>query len=412
METQVAVSPDELLATLFGAGGGHPDPYPLYRALRETAPVHRSGHDGVWYVSRHADCLKLFLDSGSGRKPAGVPSSRPFFVSHDEARRFTRRQSRTMLWSNPPDHGRLRRLVNRAFSAPSVEDLRPRITAWVDGCLDAMVEAGDVDVVATLGRLPIRVIGELLGVPEADLPGLRGLFREPLRGGTDEHGGDVAEAEAADAAIDAYFADLVAQRRAAPRGDLLSALVAARDGEDRLSEPELLTTAALIFGAGFVTTTNLIGNGLLALLRHPAEMARLWADPGLAPSAVEELLRWDSPVQLNGRYLFNPVELPGQVIDAGESVLTMTAGANRDPGRFADPERFDIARTDNHPLSFGWGIHHCLGAQLARLEGQIVFRRLAERTASIHLLDDEPSWEQGVFLRGLTYLPVRLRARS
>ncbi|MGH8989973.1 MAG: cytochrome P450 [Acidimicrobiia bacterium] len=413
MGTQVVVRADEALAELFGGGGGHPDPYPLYRALREQAPVHRSEHDGVWYLSRHADCMKVLLGAGSGRKPAGVHSARPFFIGRAQAQRITRRARQTMLWSNPPDHGRLRRLVSRVFTAPRVEDLRPRITHLVDGCLDTMIGARDTDVMDTLAlRLPIQVIGDLVGVPEADRDRLRKLFYDTFSGETDEaHWQAVDRAAQAEAAIDAYFSDLVAERRAAPRSDLLSALIAARDGEDRLSEAELLTTASLIFGAGFVTTTNLIGNGLLALLRHPGEMARLWSDPGLAPSAVEEILRFDSPVRLVGRYLFEPIDLGHRVIDAGEFVLVLTAAANRDPGRFADPETFDVGRADNQPLSFGWGIHHCLGAQLARLEGQAVFRRLAERTASIQLLDEHPPWGQGVFLRGLQSLPVRLRAR-
>jgi len=258
-------------------------------------------------------------------------------------------------------------------------------------------------------RLPIQVIGDLVGVPEADRANLRGLFRDATGAEADLPGPAMDRADRARAAIDSYFAGLVAERRRAPGRDLLAALVAARDGEDRLSEAELLTTASLIFGAGFVTTTNLIGNGLLALLRHPAEMARLWADPGLAPTAVEEILRFDSPVQLVGRYLFEPIDLGDQVIDAGEFVVALTAAANRDPDRFAAAETFDVGRADNQPLSFGWGIHHCLGAQLARLEGQIVFSRLAERTSAIELLDQHPSWEPGVFLRGLRSLPVRIR---
>jgi cytochrome P450 len=399
---EAAVTPDEILGQLFAGDGRHGDPYPLYRRLREAAPVHRSGRDGVWYVSRHADCLKVLRDAGCGRKPAGLRSARPFFVTALQAHRFTRRQRQTMLWSNPPDHSRLRGVVSRAFSAPRIEQLRSRILSLVDQCLDGLVGAGDVDVMDGIAfRLPVSVMGEIVGVPPADHDGLRRLFFDSVNGRTDE----------ADTAIEAYFSELVAERRRTPRDDLLTALVTARDDDDQLSEDELLSTVALIFGAGFVTTTNLIGNGLLALLRHPAAAARLWEDPGLAPTAVEEMLRYDSPVQLNGRYVFEPIEVGGRVIAPGEFILTITGGANRDPGRFADPERFDTGRADNHPLSFGWGIHHCLGAQLARLEGQIVFRRLAERTASIELLDDDPPREPGFFLRGLSSLPVRLRPR-
>jgi cytochrome P450 len=399
---QAGATPDEILGQLFAGAGGHSDPYPLYRRLREAAPVHRSGRDGVWYVSRHADCLEVLLDTDCGRKPAGARSPRPFFVSALEAHRFTRPLRRTMLWSNPPDHSRLRGPVSRVFTAPRVEQLRSRIGVLVDECLDTLAGAGPVDVMDRLAfRLPVSVMGEIVGVPPADHDGLRRLFFDSATGRTDE----------ADTAIETYFAELAARRRRSPQDDLLSALVTARDDDDRLSEGELLSTVALVFGAGFVTTTNLIGNGLLALLRHPAEAARLWENPALAPTAVEEMLRYDSPIQLNGRYVFEPIKVGGRVIEPGEFVLTMIGGANRDPERFEDPERFDVGRADNHPVSFGWGIHHCLGARLARLEAQVVFRRMAERLASVDLLDDDPPREPGVFLRGLSSLSVQLRPR-
>ena len=408
---------DQLLARLFH-GKDHaavalPDPYPLYRALREVAPVHHSPRDGVWYVSGHADSQKVLLDPGCGRKPAGVRSPRPFFVNPPVAHVFTRRQRKTMLWTNPPDHARLRGLASRAFTVPRVDRLEARITDLVDECLDAMIDAGDADVMADLAlRFPVRVVGDLVGVPPEDHERLRPFY---LSVGVNAavHADDeaVARAEQADDAIQAYFVDLAAERRRRPADDLLSDLITVRDGEDRLSEEELLSTVALLFGAGFITTSNLVGNGLLALLRHPAELARLRDDPDLIPTAVEEILRYDSPIQLNGRYVFEPIEVGGRRIPAGEFVLTMTGAANRDPARFADPERFDVGRTDNHPLSFGWGIHHCLGARLARLEGRIVFRRMTERLRSIELLHDEPPRAPGYFLRGLRSLPVRLRAR-
>jgi cytochrome P450 len=411
-----AAAADELLGRLFGNstdGSSHAAPYPLYAALRDVAPVHHSSRDGVWYVSRHADCLAVLLDPAGGRKPVGAHGRRPFFVSPPLAHVFTRRARQTMLWSNPPDHGRLRRLASGAFTASRIDRLQARITALVDECLDAMLDAGEADAMEDFAfRFPIRVVGELVGVPAADHEGLRAHFGSSvISGRPDVEGRAVARAEQDDAAIEAYFIDLVAHRRRRPGDDLLSDLVRARDGDDRLTEDELLSTVSLLFGAGFITTSNLIGNGLLALLRHPAEMARLWADPALAAPAVEEILRYDSPVQFNGRYLFDPIDVSGTVIPAGEFVLTLTGGANRDPARFSDPERFDVGRADNHPLSFGWGIHHCLGARLARLEGQIALRRLAERLRSIELLDHDPPRAPGFFLRGLRSLPVRLQPR-
>ncbi len=403
---------DGLLERLLTSDEGHADPYPLYRAVREASPVHRSDLDGVWYLSRYTDCQKVLIHPGAGRQTNGSGRT-PFFISKVVARRFSQRQRRTMLTANPPEHTRLRSLANRAFTARRVENLRERITDLVDQHVDRMIDAGEVDVMSALAfSLPVTVIGELVGVPEADREWFRSLLDDVLAAGrVDADWEDVNKGEQADLAMETYFSDLVADRRAQPEDDLLTAMVAVRDGADRLSEQELLNTAALIFGAGFVTTTNLIGNGLMALLKHPEEMVRLWDDPGLATSTVDEILRYDSPVQINGRYLFEPLEIDGTTLPAGESVITLTGGANRDPGHYPDPERFDAGRDDNHPLSFGWGIHHCLGAPLARLEGQIVFTRLAERLAAVELLDDDPPRQRGFFLRGLAELPVRVKAR-
>ena len=403
---------DELLERLLVSEDGHHDPYPLYRAVREAAPVHRSELDGVWYLSGYAGCQRVLIHPGAGRAPSG-DGRRPFFISKVASRRFNQRQRRTMLTANPPEHTRLRGLANRAFTARRVENLRARITELVDAHLDAVMEAAEVDVMSALAfRLPVAVIGELVGVPESERDWFRSALNDVLAAGqADADWVAIDKGEQADLAMETFFADLAADRRAEPQDDLLSALVEARDGSDRMSEMELINTASLLFGAGFVTTTNLIGNGLLALLRNPEEMARLWDDPGLATTTVDEILRYDSPVQINGRFLFEPIEVDGTTIGAGESVITLTGGANRDPARFPDPERFDAGREDNHPLSFGWGIHHCLGAPLARLEGQIVFTRMAERLAAVELLDDDPPRQAGFFLRGLSELPVRVKAR-
>jgi len=209
---------------------------------------------------------------------------------------------------------------------------------------------------------------------------------------------------------DAYFRELVTHKRKDPADDLLSALIELRDAGGPLSEEEMVATARLLFGAGFVTTTNLIGNGMLTFFRHPGEMERLWRDPGLAGSAVDEVLRYESPVQANGRAVFETMEVGGQVLNAGDSVIPLIGGANRDPARFTDPERFDIGRREEMPLSFGWGIHHCLGAPLARLEGQVVFTRFVERFSAMELAGPEPPWNMA-FLRGLDTLPVRVTPR-
>jgi hypothetical protein len=211
--------------------------------------------------------------------------------------------------------------------------------------------------------------------------------------------------------MEAYFVDLVARRRAEPADDLLSGLIAAYDSGGRLSEEELVAMAILLFLAGFATTSHLIGNGLLALLRHPAEFDRLWDDPSLVPSAVEEMLRWDPSLQATVRTAFEPMELGGQIIEAGDTVVVLFGAANRDPARFPDPERFDVGRADNDHLSFAGGIHYCLGASLARVEGQIAFSRLIARFRRIELADEHPPWTASSKIRGLDALPVRLRPR-
>jgi cytochrome P450 len=206
----------------------------------------------------------------------------------------------------------------------------------------------------------------------------------------------------------AYFHELLAERRARPQDDLMSALVSARESDDRLTDAEVVSTIILLFAAGFETTRNLIGNGLLALLRHPDEMARWRSDPGLDRTAVDELLRWDSPVQLNTRTALEPAEVAGVPMEVGAAVVILPGAANRDPARFAEPDRFDLGRVDNVPLSFGWGVHHCLGAALARMEGAVAFRGLLDRFGSIEPADDEPAWRNSLTLRGLDELRVRV----
>lgn len=237
---------DELLGQLLMSGEGHADPYPLYRAVREAAPVHRSDLDGIWYLSGYSDCQKVLVHPGAGRQPAGAQVQRAFFISEVATRRFNQRQRRTMLTANPPEHTRLRGLANRAFTARRVEDLRTRIGELVDAHLDDMIDAGEADVMSALAlRLPVAVIGDLVGVPEADREWFRGLLNDILAATAADAGWEeIDRGELADMAMETYFSDLVAERRQQPREDLLSALVMARDGADRLSEMELLNTAS------------------------------------------------------------------------------------------------------------------------------------------------------------------------
>jgi cytochrome P450 len=322
-----------------------------------------------------------------------------------------------MLGMNPPDHTRLRRLVAKAFTPKTVENLRPDIVRLTDALLDD-VEAADeeVDVIATLALpLPIAVISEMLGVPEADRTDLQPLVRTAVA--TLEFAPTLEQLEAAaDAgrALAERFEELIADRRAHPSDDLLSHLVHVEEQGDQLTHDELVATVLLLFGAGFETTTNLIGNGLLALLEHPDQLLRLRDDRALLRPAVEELLRWDSPVQLDARAAFEDVDVHGLTVRAGEQVLTMLGAANRDPRVFPDPDRFDVGRDGPPPMSFGGGIHYCLGAPLARAEGQVVFDRMLDRFAVI-----EPAWNgarpvyrDSIVLHGLGSLPVRLHRHA
>jgi cytochrome P450 len=413
MTTGGAASADDVIRQLFGTAASLADPYPLYHRLRQLAPVHRSELDGSVYLTRYDDCRQVLLDPRCGRRP-GRPAQRVGMADSQVrllARR--RRQQHSMLMQNPPDHTRLRGLVSGAFTPQRTAALDGRIRQLVGEHVDRMAEAGEVDVMQALAfPVPVIVIGELLGIPKGEALRFRPLVETIRRAEQPHAAGDVvADAERADQAIDEYFADLVARRRERAGDDLLSALVAVRDGGGPLSEEELTGAVTQLFVAGFVTTTNLIGNGLLALARHPAEFARLRLDPGLIAPAVEEMLRYDSPVQVNDRVVLEPAEVAGVSLDRGDNLTIIMGAANRDPGRFDDPDRFDVSRRDNQTLSFGWGIHHCVGAGLARLEGQIVFGRLTERFTAAELLEDEPPRQPGFFLRGLQRLPVRLRSR-
>ena len=401
---------DEILHVLLGTEEGRQNPYLLYRALRDIAPLFRSELDGNWYASRYDDCKAILVDPRAGRGPGMVTR---YGQNPALAQRFARRMKMTMIMHNPPEHTRLRGVVSRAFTPRRVERLEERIGALLEPMIDAMADAGDVDFMAELAfRLPVSVIGELVGVPESEREQFRDLVRRVNR--ASEVGATTADLEDADRAAeyqDAYFAELVARKRREPDDGLLSALIEIRDSGGPLSEVEMVATGRLLFGAGFVTTTNLIGNGMVTFFRHPGEMARFWADPHrLAATAVDEILRYESVVQTNGRWVFEPLELGDEKIDTGETVITLIGGANRDPERFPNPERFDVGRKGEMPLTFGWGIHHCLGAPLARLEAQIVFTRLAQRFARIEPAAPIPRFSTA-FLRGVPSLPVRVTNR-
>ena len=404
-------TPDEIIAEIFGTEEGRRDPYPRYRALREQAPVHRGFGGALTYLSRFDDCRTALLDPRLGKTPADEePPALDAGGGTRRPRQTEEPGTRSILFLNPPDHTRLRGLVSREFTPKRVDDLRPRIDELTVPLLDAMAAAGEVDVMEALAwRLPATVISELVGVPDEDRERFRGIVRDVvvlLEVGTSE--AEQARGLESGARLREFFRDLIARRRVDPADDLLSALIAVEEAGDRLTEAELITTMVLLFAAGFETTTNLIGNGLWLLLRHPEQLALLREDtPAHLDGFIEEALRYEAPVQLNARWVFEEIEIGGEVMAPRSTVVTFLGGANRDPARFTDPETFDITRRDNQPLSFGFGIHHCLGAHLARAEGRAVFAALLERFPRIELLEERPP-TRGFTLRGLERLPVRL----
>jgi cytochrome P450 len=391
---------------------GQADPYPYYALMRGEARISRTSF-GPYVVNGYDECQAVLRDPRLGRG-VGVEGASTGIFGDSGTRRgeFFEAGSHNMLLADPPDHTRLRRLVSRSFTPRQVERLRPAVHALVAGLLDDMADRGDVEFMSAFALpLPMAVIGELVGVPADDWSSLQPLVRAAARGIE-----PVLDAEEIDASIEAigalgeYFFALLEERRRSPRDDLLSGLVEAWENDDRLSDEEVASTAILLFAAGFETTTNLLGNGLLALTAHPEQLADWRAHPEIAATAVEELLRFDSPVQFNLRTALEPAELAGDPLERGDRIVVLQGAANRDPRRFENPDRLDLRRENNVPLSFGWGIHHCIGAALARMEGEIAFNALLERFTEIELLADEPAWRPGFTLRGLLELPVGLSA--
>ena len=383
------------------------NPHPVYDWLRENSPVRElrtpSGAS-VWLVTRYEDARQALNDprlSKDELRRQGVSVVR--FVTDVEAR-----MNHHMLSADPPNHTRLRRLVSAAFTARRVEALRPRIQEIADRLLDDLAGVDEVDLLdAYAFPLPIQVICELLGVPLDDRDDFRAWSNAIVAG--------VQSGEqlftAASAMVE-YIGALIERKRAEPGDDLLSGLIAVQDGGDRLTEGELSSMVFLLLVAGHETTVNLIGNGVHALLTHPDQLARLRADPAPLPGAIEEFLRYEGPVETATlRITTEPVEIAGVTVPANQMVLVSLLAANRDGNRFAEPDQLDIGRDGSQHVAFGHGIHYCLGAPLARMEGQIAIGTLLARFPHLALAApaDALTWRPGLLLRGLTTLPVRLR---
>ncbi len=392
------------------------NPYPVYKRLLEEDPVHVTLF-GVRAFARYADQLAILKD----RRWSSDERKSPLYAAQRESARQalgedadTLDLERPFLFRDPPDHTRLRSLVNKAFTPRVVEELRPRIQEIVDELLDAVAAKGEMEVIEDLAYLlPVTVICEMLGVPVEDQEQFKGWSRILVRGLDPEISTPPEELRRRAQAIKAfnrYLRQLVTNRRQDPRDDLLTALIAAEEEGNKLTEDELLSTCSLILVAGHETTVNLIGNGVLQLIRHPEELAKLRADPTLARSAVEEVLRFDPPVQFNGRLAGEDIEIAGVTVTRGEFVILLIGAAGRDPAQFDDPDRFDITRNDDRHMGFGYGIHFCLGAPLARVEGEIALRTLTQRFQDLRLLQDPPPYKDMITLRGLAALPIAFRA--
>jgi hypothetical protein len=385
------------------------DPYPHYERLRATDPVHVNAH-GAFVLSRHADASLVMRDKRFGKDYVERQIRRYGPKVMEEP--VFRSMSHWMLQQDPPDHTRLRGLVVKAFTARRVEDMRPRIQEVVDQTIDAVIAAGHMDLIEDFAfRLPVTIICDMLGIPEEH----REVFYKSSRDGgrlldpvplTPE---EIKQGNAGNMMAQMYFQQLFELRRKTPGDDLITQLLQAEEDGSKLSNEELTANIILLFGAGHETTVNLIGNGLLALHRDPDQLALLKSNPSLITNAIEEFLRYDSSVQMTGRVTLEDIEdLGGRKIPKGESVLCLLGSANRDPAVYPDrPDRLDITRPNVRPLSFGGGIHFCLGAQLARIEAEVAISTLLRRLPELKLDDAEnPRWRPTFVLRGLKELPA------
>jgi cytochrome P450 len=389
------------------------DPYPLYRRLRCADPVHWDPYLHAWVVTRYHDVATVLRRFSADRTPTpeyfealGVPEVGP----------IAQMMVRQMLFMDAPAHTRLRRLAGPAFQPAQVATLRPHIQEIADKLIDDIhARGGALDLLADFAEpLPAMVTTELLGVPvehHAELKDWSVTFAGML--GNFQHNPDLlGNVLVAVENLSSYFRAAIAEQRRRPRPGLLGALLAAEVDGDRLTDEEVIANVIVTMVGGLETTTNLIGNGMLSLLRNPEQLHRLRTEPAIMPAAVEELLRYESPSQQTARIARDDVELGGKQIRKGQAVIAVMAAGNRDPERFPDPDRLDFDRPDNRHLAFGWAAHFCFGAPLARLEAEISFRSLLDRLPGLALVDAPLVWRENLGLRGLTALPLTFSGRT
>jgi cytochrome P450 len=384
------------------------NPYPLYRRLRTEDPVHWDHYLHAWVVTRYADVVHVFQRFSADRTPT---PQRLAAMGMEQLSPIAQVMVRQMLFLDPPQHDRVRRLAAVAFTPRRVEHLRSHIQDITDNLIDAASAHGEMEVMEDLANpLPAIVTAEMLGVPTRDHVKLKNWsqdFAEML--GNFQHNPDrAARVLRSVGEMTAYFRDAVRQQATSPTEGLVNALATAEVNGDRLNEDEVVANVIVTMVGGQETTTNLIGNGLLTLLRHPDQMEWLRDNLSAVPAAVEELLRYESPSQHTARLAPSEVELDGRLIQPRQAVIAVMGAANRDPERFPEPDRLDLTREDNRHVAFGWAGHFCFGAPLARIEGQIAFSTLLRRFPRLGLATSDVTWRPNLGLRGLTRLPVTL----
>jgi cytochrome P450 len=391
------------------------DPHSVYHRLRQEAPVYWCQPRNGWFVTRYADLLETFSRPEvfrNGGRMAALLQHLPQ-ATLDELEPLRKHFSVGLIHTDPPDHTRLRALVSRAFAPRVLEGMRGRIQALVDELLDRVHRTGRMEFIQDFAfPLPARVVTELLGIPTEDHQRFRRWVTDVVS--FQGPGGATAEnalrSQAALLEARHYFRELFELRRREPQDDIVSALVLAEEQGDRLSEPELVSTCTTLLLAGHETTTHLLANGLRALLEHPDQLQKLRDEPELMKNAVEEMLRFEGPFVYMFHLIGSDIELGGQALRRGQMVLQALPAGNRDPAQFPDPDRFDITRPPERNLAFGYGIHYCIGAPLARMEAEIAFQALLDRYPRLRLEAGEPQWTGGTYFRAQAALPIGFSA--
>jgi len=404
------------LAAFFDDPSKFPDPYPMFRRLRELEPVHWSRYD-TWVVTGYPEAEEILFNPAFAREASATQQFRHLGQRDIDALDVVEAvdiQLASLINRDPPAHTRLRKLVSRAFTPRAVASWEPRISTIVDQLVDAVAQREEFDVLHDLALpLPQTVICELLGVPVEDVAAATSSLghanimtvRGGGRGGSNTPDDLRAVAQAQLVRQVEYFRGVIAERRRNPQSDLISTLVQAEEEGDRLTMNELIGTVTTLIGAGHETTANLVTNGMLALIQHPEQFQLLRENPELLPQAMEEILRHETPSRGQPRIATEEVVVGGKTIEPGQQVQVILNACNRDPRVFPDPDRFDITRTDFHHITFTAGIHYCLGASLAKAEASMMFRAIIERLGELHVAVDEVQWRRA-YIRGVVSLPV------